>query len=72
MIYTHQLPESPPTFVVLHCAACGSDYSANRGDYFMLPADMPHKCICGGILFITTRKTVWDHDAGQKYLSEEG
>lgn len=67
-ITVSQLPDSPPTFVVLHCAACGNDYSANRGDYFLLPPDEVMTCECGMPLFIVTRRTVHDHDAGQRWL----
>ena len=68
-IYVHQLPDSPPTFVILHCAACGNNYSANRGDYFPRPQNKPlrygnDKCK----LFIVMRKTVLDHDKGREWL----
>jgi len=66
-IYPRQLPDSPPNFVMLHCAACGNDYSANRGDYFLHPANKALKC-CRFNLFIVTRKTVHDHDKGREWL----
>lgn len=69
MITVNELPDSPPSFVMLHCAACGNDYSANRGDYFLLDANEPMICgECEAPLFIVTRKTVYDHDSGQKWL----
>lgn len=68
MITVNQLPDSPPTFVMLHCAACGSDYSANRGDYFLMPPDEALTCECSMPLFIVTRKTVYDHNNGQQWL----
>ena len=67
-IYPQQLPDSPPSFVMLHCSACGNTYSANRGDYFLQPPDEPMVCECGFKLFIVTRKTVIDHNAGAKWL----
>lgn len=68
MITTSQLPDSPPLFVVLHCAACDNDYSANKGDYFLADPSEPMDCECGFELFIVTRRTVHDHDSGQKWL----
>lgn len=68
MVTVSQLPDSPPTFVILHCAACGNDYSANRGDYFLYDPAEPLMCECQMPLFIVTRKTVFDHDNGQKWL----
>jgi DNA-directed RNA polymerase subunit RPC12/RpoP len=67
-IYPHQLPDSPPSFVVLHCSACDSDYSADRGDYFLQDPGQPMICECGFRLFIVTRKTVLDHDKGREWL----
>lgn len=68
-VYTHHPPDSPPNFVVLHCSACGSNYSANRGDYFLHPSDKPLKCGNDGFkLFIVTRRTVLDHDKGREWL----
>ena len=32
---------------ILHCPACGAEYSGNRGDYFMLPEDYIFHCECG-------------------------
>jgi DNA-directed RNA polymerase subunit RPC12/RpoP len=68
MITSIQLPDSPPTFVVLHCAACGADYSATKGDYFLCDPTEPLVCECGFKLFITTRSTVYNHDHGQQWL----
>ena len=36
----------PGPHAVLHCYECGSDYSANRGDYFMVSGDHVFSC-CG-------------------------
>jgi len=32
---------------ILHCPACGAEYSGNAGDYFMLPDDHVFVCECG-------------------------
>lgn len=69
MITVNELPDSPPSFVMLHCAACGSDYSANRGDYFLSDPTEPLMCECEMPLFIATRRTVYDHDSGQWWLN---
>lgn len=71
MITVNELPDSPPSFAMLHCAACGNDYSANRGDYFLLGPDEEIKCECEAQLFITTRRTVYDHDKGRQWLVTE-
>jgi hypothetical protein len=38
------LPVDPAYGVVLYCPSCGGAYSANRGDYFWMPADKVFRC----------------------------
>lgn len=74
MITVNELPDSPPTFVVLYCSACGATYSANRGDYFTADPNQVLNCHChddldiSWPLAIVTRRTVYDHDRGQRWL----
>lgn len=70
MIYTNQLPESPPSYVVLYCSGCGSQYSATKGDYFLHDPTEPLRCECDFQfpLAIVTRRTIYDHDRGQRWL----
>lgn len=39
---------------ILHCECCGDDYSANKGDYFLYPADHVFTC-CGEEMILATR-----------------
>jgi len=32
---------------ILHCPACGAEYSGNAGDYWNLPDDHVFYCECG-------------------------
>ncbi len=46
MLTVKDLPETAPHGVMLHCNNCLEEYSATRGDYFMMDADeVP---LCGG------------------------
>ena len=70
MITVNELPDSPPSFVMLHCAACGNDYSATQGDYFLNDPSEPLMCgECNMPLFLVTRRVVYDHDSGQRWLN---
>jgi len=49
--------EGTPT--ILHCRECGAQYSATRGDYFLLPPNTPLRCgQCEAPLTLATVHTV--------------
>lgn len=70
MITVQQLPDSPPLFVKLYCSGCGAEYSADRRDYWLLAPNIQLRCQCPHRfpLAIVTKKTVFDHDHGQRWL----
>lgn len=51
------LPVSPAYGVQLYCAACQTGYSAQRGDYFWMPAGRVFRCRCRRLLELV-RETV--------------
>lgn len=51
------LPTSPAYGVQLYCAACQEAYSAQRGDYFWMPAGRVFRCRCRRVLTLV-RETV--------------
>lgn len=70
MITVNELPDSPPAFVMLHCAACGNDYFANRGDYFLSDPKETIRCgECEMPLFLVTRTVVYNHERGIRWLN---
>ncbi len=70
MIKVKQLPESPPLFVKLYCSSCEAEYSATRGDYFVLDPETVLECTCETILKIITVRTVIDFGEGRAYLND--
>ena len=44
---------------LLFCYICGGEYSADRGDYFMIPANHVLTC-CGEPLALVVKKTVYE------------
>jgi hypothetical protein len=57
-VRVRDLPDSAPYGTVLHCPRCGSDYSADAGDYFMAKPDMVFKC-CGVNSRLVTKQTTY-------------
>lgn len=53
------LPKNPDPRMMLHCFACGANFSATRGDYFLDYDSEPH---CGECLapepLVLVRKSV--------------
>jgi len=45
-----------PTGRFMFCSECGSEYSANKGDYFQYSEDFEFKC-CGKTMEICVRQT---------------
>jgi len=43
---------------ILYCSVCGSEYSANLGDYFMRDPDEVFVC-CGKPMQLVTKKVVY-------------
>ena len=44
MIKVKQLPDQPASGVMLHCPHCWNEYSACKGDYFLLNPNTPMTC----------------------------
>ena len=42
----------------LYCRCCGGEYSANKGDYFLLPPDEVMTC-CEQELVLVTKRVVY-------------
>ena len=42
---------------MLYCHKCGAEYSANKGDYFMLADNHVFKCECGARLALVEKRT---------------
>lgn len=40
-------PNAAHKGAMLYCDTCGGEYSAHRGDYFMVPDDQPATCAKG-------------------------
>ena len=40
---------------ILHCPACGAEYSGSAGDYFLLPDDYVFHCECGEEMELVTK-----------------
>lgn len=53
----NDLPVSPAYGVQLYCAHCQEAYSAQRGDYFWMPAGKVFRCRCRRLLTLV-RETV--------------
>lgn len=47
------LPEKPGPHTLLLCRKCGNEYSATRGDYFILPKSRVMRC-CGRNLVLVS------------------
>ena len=44
---------------ILFCTICGSEYSANAGDYWAYPPDYEFTC-CGEPMILVNKRTVFD------------
>jgi hypothetical protein len=54
---------TPEPRAILYCERCGAEYSANKGDYFMLPNDYVFECcqvhgFCG-LMRLVVKQTVY-------------
>lgn len=52
------LPEKPGPHTLLLCRRCGNEYSAKRGDYFILPKSRVMRC-CGQNLMLVRSYQVY-------------
>ncbi len=51
--------DTPEPRPVLHCFACGEDFSANKGDYFNRPETYPFFC-CDKPMELATKRVVYE------------
>jgi hypothetical protein len=57
MITVQELPEQPEPRTFLYCHHCGEQYSAYRGDYFLVAPDSVMQC-CGEPMVLIHVRTV--------------
>lgn len=50
---------APGPHPILYCAACGGEFSANKGDYFLLAGERVLKH-CGKNMRLVRKKTVYE------------
>ena len=49
---------TPGPHSILYCQECGSEYSANKGDYWNHPSNYPFYC-CGLSMLLVQKKVIY-------------